>query len=260
MSVVIVTADAGCRIREIAEKAARELGYSCIGPEVLTEVSRKFQVPETKMEEALREPSSFLGRFSSVRAQHLAYFQSSFTAALKQDNLVYYGETGHLFISGVSHILKVMLTAALEDRIGWTMAQERISEAKAREKIVRDSETRQKWFQSVFAQDGAESGCFDLVINLSEFDSERAVKMIADLARDVKFQPITYSLKALEDQVLASRVRAQLVDRYSDVSVRARDGDVAVQAKGLKREKKDKLVALRKELEETDGVRHVELG
>jgi len=260
MSVVIVTADAGCRGREISEKAARELGYACIGPEVLTQASTEFRVPEAKMEEALREPVSFLGRFSSARAQHLAYFQWSFTTALTQDNLVYYGETGHMFVSGVSHVLKVMLTAVIEDRIAWTMEQEKISEPKAREKIVRDSETRQKWYQTVFAKDGAESGCFDLVINLSEIDTRQAVQRIVDTARDVKFQPITYSVKSLEDQALASRIRALLVDRYSDVSVQARDGDVSVQAKGLKREKKDKLVALRKELEEVEGVRHVELG
>jgi cytidylate kinase len=260
MSVVIVTADAGCRAREISERAARDLGYACIGPEVLGEASREFRVPEDKMEEALREPSSFLGRFSSARAQHLAYFQSSFTAALKKDNLVYYGETGHMFVSGVSHILKVMLTAAIDDRIAWRMEQEKISEPRAREMIVRDSETRQKWYQTVFGQDGTAPGCFDLVINLSGIETERAIRMIVDTARDVKFQPITYSVKALEDQALASRVRALLLDRYSDAIVRARDGDVAVQAKGLKREKKDKLLALRKELEEMEGVRHVELG
>ncbi len=259
MSVVILSADTGCPGREIAEQTARELGYACLGREVLEEASRGYRVPESKLEEALREPVSFLNRFSGVRTQHLAFFQASLTAALKNDNVVYFGEAGHMFVSGVSHILKVMLTAALDDRVAWKEAQEKIPEKKARDLLQREVETRRKWYQSAFGEDGNIPERFDLVINLSQIEPERAVKIIVETARDVKYQPITYSQKAMEDQALACRVRARLVESYPDVTVRARDGDVTLQARGLKKEKKEKILSVRREVQEIEGVNYAEI-
>ena len=120
MSAVIFSEDTGCRSFEIAELVARDLGYECVGREVLEAASREYRVPEARIEEALTEAGSFLSRFSRIRTQCLAYYQASFTAAMKEDNVVYYGIKGHMFVTGVSHILKVMITANFEDRVGWT--------------------------------------------------------------------------------------------------------------------------------------------
>jgi len=259
MSVVVLSVDPACPGVEIAERTARELGYTFLARQVLESAARDYRVPEEKLEEALREPPSLLNRFSGTRAQHLAYFHASLAGALKPGDVVYCGEVGHMFVSGVSHILKVMLTATLEDRVKWKTQSEKIPEKKARELLEREAEDRRKWYQAAFGQDGSAPDRFDIVINLSQIEPDRAVKMLVDMARDVKYQPITYSVKAMEDEALSSRVRARLVTLYSDVSVRARDGEVRIQARALRKEKKPKVLALRKEVEEMDGVQYVEI-
>jgi hypothetical protein len=85
------------------------------------------------------------------------------------------------------------------------------------------------------------------------------VKIIVETARDVKYQPITYSQKAMDDHELSSRVRARLVEPYPDITVKARDGDVFLQARALKKEKKEKILSLRKEVQEIEGVQYVEI-
>jgi len=258
MSVVIISGESYCRREEIAKEAAEALGYACFGREVLAEASRRYNVPEEKLREALTDPSTFLDRFSNARTRNLAYFQAALTAVLNKDNVVYYGDAGHMFVSEVSHVLTVRLMADLEERTASKADKERLSETKAQESLMKESEQRQKWFLSVFGLDGLEPGRFDLVINVAQISPERTMNIIVETARDVKFQPITYSLKAMQDQELASRVRAALIESYPDVAVTARNGDISIKTKALK--KKERSTFIRNQVQGMEGVSYVELG
>lgn len=258
MSVVIISAESYCKAEEIAEKVARTLGYTCVSHEVLADASRNYGVAEEKLKEALNNTSSLLNRLTNTRTRNLAYFQASLTEALNKDNVVYHGVAGHMFVREVSHVLSVRLVADLEDRVASKVEKEGVPEKKARELLLKENEQRQKWFLSVFGLDGLESGRFDLVINVTQIAPERAASIIVDTARDVKFQPITYSVKAMADQALASKVRAALIDTCPDVTVTARDGEISIQTKALK--KKDKMLAIRDQAQGIEGVHHVEFG
>ena len=163
-----------------------------------------------------------------------------------------------MFVSEVSHVLRVILTADLEERVAEKVEKEGMPEKKAREILLKENEQRQKWFLSVFGRDGMESGRFDLVINVTQIGPERAANIIAETARDVKFQPITYSVKAMQDQELASRVRAALIDACPDVTVTARNGEITIKTKALK--KKEKMMSIRDQVQGMEGVNYVELG
>jgi len=258
MSVVIISAESHCKREEVAEKAAQTLGYVCVSREVLAEAARRYSVPEEKLEEALNNTSSFLNKLSKTRTRNLAYFQACLTAALKKNDIVYHGEVGHMFVSEVSHVLSVRLTADLEQRVAEKVEKDGMPEKKAREILLKEGEQRQKWFLSVFGLNGMESGRFDLVINVTQIGPERAANIIAETARDVKFQPITYSVKAMEDQELASRVRAALIDACADVTVTARDGQISINTKALK--KKEKMLSIRDQVQGMEGVSYVEFG
>jgi len=258
MAVVIISAESYCQREEIAGRTAQTLGYPCISHEVLAEASQRYRVPEEKLEETLNNTSSFLNRLSNTRTRNLAYFQASLTAALKKDDVVYHGEAGHMFVSEVSHVLSVRLTADLEERVAEKVQKEGIPEKKAKELLLKEKEQRQKWFLSAFGLDGMESGRFDLVINVTQIGPERAANIIAETARDVKFQPITYSVKAMQDQELSSRVRAALIDAYPDVTVNARNGEISIRTKALR--KKDKMMSIRDQVQGMEGVDYVEFG
>ena len=165
---------------------------------------------------------------------------------------------GHMFVSEVSHVLTVRLMADMEERAASKMEKEGISEKQARELLLKESELRKKWFLSVFGLDGMEPGRFDLVINVTQIGPKRAANIIVETARDVKFQPITYSVKAMQDQELAGRVRAALIDAYPDVTVTARSGDISIKTKALK--KKEKSTFIRDQVQAMEGVSYVELG
>jgi len=158
MSVVIISGESHCRREEIAREVAEALGYVCISREVLAEASRRYSLPEEKLEEALKDSSGFLDRLSNTRSRHLTYFQAALTAALNKDNVVYHGEAGHMFVSEVSHVLGVRLMADLEERVAIKTEKEGMPEKKARELLLKESEQRKKWFLSVFGLDTRRDG------------------------------------------------------------------------------------------------------
>lgn len=102
-----------------------------------------------------------------------------------------------------------------------------------------------------FNLDEMDPSQYDLVISLSQIDQDKAVKIITDTVSYRRFSPMTYSIKCLEDNELASRVRMALLERFPDVRVRANGGKLVVETTALKREKKKEPKPSRKSLEKS---------
>jgi len=259
MSVITISSGPYCRREEIAEKTARTLGYECIGQEVLEIASDRYGTARPKLAKAMEDASSIFSSAPNTRARLLAYYQAAFLSELTRDNIVYQGRSGHLFINGVSHVLKVRVLASLEDRIRLKMDLENLTDKKARSALLREAKARQKWSQAAFKVDESDPSLFDLVINISQIDPDRAVELIVDTVRDVKFQPMTYSVKCMQDAELAGRVRAALIESYPDIKVQARDGNIYVRVTGVTRKDREKKGLLIKEQIMTmEGVNYVE--
>ena len=261
MSVVIISAESYCSREDIAEKVARQLDYKCIkGSEVLSEASGRYDVPMEKLKEALETTPSFRDSFSSVRTRNLAYIQAAFLSVLGQDKVVYHGREGHLFVEGLSHILKVRLMADFEERLQRKVEAEKVPEKKAREMLRKESEFTRNYSRLMFGLEEADSAGFDLEIDVSRIGPERSVNIITETAGDVKFQPVTYSLKCLTDSELAGRIRAAFVDSYPDIRVQVRDGSVSINSNVLEKKKPDRILDVKEEIEGMDGVGHVVIG
>lgn len=260
MSVVIISSDAYCDGEQIAHDTAEKLGYTFVDRErVLAAAAERYHAPREKLERSLWKAGSALERWTGAWTRHLAYFEAALTGLLDGDGTVYCGQVAHLFVEGVSHVLKVRLTADLEDRVARCVELEGVTPDAARSRLQGEAETRARWCKAALGGGQDERGRFDLVINLTQIGPERAAGIIVETARDVKFQPITYSIKAMRDRELASRVRAELISTYRDVSVTARDGEVTISTKGLRKDKKREALSVRDSLMEMEGVGHVRL-
>ena len=145
------------------------------------------------------------------------------------------------------------------DEVHLLWEKEGLPEKRALDLLHKEDAQLKKWFLSAFGQDGMASGRFDLVINVTQVGPERTANIIVETARDVKFQPITYSVKAMEDQELASRVQAALIDTWPDVTVTARDGEISIKSKALKK-RKERGLSVREQVQAMEGVSYVEVG
>jgi hypothetical protein len=259
MSVITISSDSYKTGQEIAQSAARVLAYRDLDREILGEVASKAGVPEAKLTQALDEGPSFLGLSSKLCHRYLAYIQEVTLSELLKDNVVCHGLAAHLYVLGVSHVLRARVLTDPEKRAQQIASQGGLSLEKAKKYLERQKKERRRWSMDIFRLDETDPSQYDLVISLNQIDPEEAVKIICETVAYRRFQPMTYSVKCLEDLALASRVRAVLMERFPDVRVRANRGTLIVETTALRREKQKRAKAIKEMAGELPGVEYVEV-
>ncbi|MCF8063288.1 MAG: cytidylate kinase-like family protein, partial [Deltaproteobacteria bacterium] len=259
MSIIIISSDDHQTGREIAAATAEAMAYTDLGRELLSEAADRHHIAETKLVKALDDAPSFLGMSSKLRALCLSYIQESALGRLLQDNVVCHGLAAHLYVRGVSHVLRVRILSDPERRVQRVIDREGKPPDKAERWIRRYEKARRRWSMAAFGLDEADPVLFDLVISLSQIDQGEAVKIVADTAGYRRFSPMTYSVNCLQDLDLAARARAAMLKQFPDVRVRARSGTLMVQAAALKRERRKRMKTIREVAGAIPGVRYVEV-
>ena len=259
MPIITISSDSYEKGLKIAKKAADLTGYNLLSREILVSVAEEYEIPEIKLVKVLDERPSALGIGARLRDRCLAYIQEATLSQLLQDNVVCYGLAAHLYVLGVSHVLKVRILSNVEERVRLIASRENVPPEKAKKLIERIDKLRRRWSLDTFAQDETDPSLYDLVISLSQMEEEDALKIITDTAGARKFQPMTYSLKCLQDKELAGRVRVALFERFPDVKVQADNATVIVETKALKRNKRKKTEAIKNMAGQISGVSYVEV-
>lgn len=260
MSSIIISSDSyeiGCGI---AKETANALHYTCIDrEEIFPMISAKSGVDRDKLQKALDGPPPLFGRSAKMWRQLLAYIQEATLGQLLNDNVACHGLAAHLYVMGISHILKVRIITSEVERLKILTSQRGISMDKAKKILKRQEKQHREWCLQAFQLDETDPSRYDMVISLSQISPEEAVKTITGAVGYQKFSPMTYSIKCLHDLELESRVRVGLIMQYPDAVVSARDGTVVVKAKALKRERRKKAVAIKELVGGIHGVDYVEV-
>jgi cytidylate kinase len=259
MSVIIISSDLYQTGREIAQSTAKALGYGYLGREILGKVADQHKIPEEKLTQVLEQRPSFLSMSSKLRNRYLAYIQESVLSEFLKGNLVCQGLAAHLYVLGISHVLRVRVLSDVEKRVQQIASEGGISLEKAKKVLDTQKKVRQRWSLDAFRLDETDPSQFDLVISLSQIDQAEAVKIITETVAYRRFEPMTYSTKCMQDLALASSVRAALLERFPDVRVRANRGTLIVETTALRREKQKRAKAIKELAGELPGVEYVEV-
>jgi len=259
MSIITISRRSYSRGKEIAEEVARQMNYKCIGRAVLRTASEEFGVPESKLYKATHDAPSFLGMTPITRKKYIAYVTAAFAAHMLKDNVVYHGPAGELLIQGVSHLLRVRIIADLEDRIAVRMERENVPESEARKGILHDDDKHGKLMKWVYDRDDNDASLYDLVINISQIGVDKAVEIITSTAKNKKFQPMTYSIRLMENIELSSRVRANLIDIDPEIVVRSDAGKVHIHTKASGKAMTKNVETIKKRTGQLAGVVDVEV-
>jgi cytidylate kinase len=281
MSIVTISRESYTQAKEVAEKAAQELGFECISREVLLEASETFNVPEIKLLRAIRDAPSVLDRFTFGKERYTAYLQAALLEHLQKDNAVYHGLAGHYLVRGVSHVLRVRIVGKKEDRVKTVMQRAEIFEQAAsamegtsspslthparRGKMSKDEalrvleeidEGRRKWGLHLYGIDTGDPSLYDLVIHLDRISVDDAAELVCRVASAKQFQATAESQKAIDDLLLAARVKADLIERYPRVDATADDGAVRVALEGGSSNEEK---AIYETVEKIPGVRKIDV-
>jgi len=228
MAIITISRGSYSKGKEIAEKVAEELGYECIGREMLLEVSGEFNIPEVRLVRAIHDAPSLLERFNFDRMKYIQVLQAALLRHVQADKVVYQGLAGHFWLDGISHVLKVRIIADMGARVDAEMEREKISRNEALRVLEKDDEQRVGWSKSLYGIDTRNPSLYDMVLHIQRIQVPDAVNIICHTALLEHFRTTADSQKILDDRLLACEVRIALIDLKQEFQVTADDGIVTV--------------------------------
>lgn len=212
MSLICISRGSYFRGREVAHKVAEKLDYGCISRDTLLASSDEFDIPEIKLMRNIQHATQILERYSFGRERYVNFISSAILRYMKQDNYVYHGIAGQFFLYDIKHLLKIRVIADLDERVQSEAERENISPDKARMQLKHDDEERQKWALFLYGIDIFDPALYDMVINVSAMNVDDAAALIVQAAALPCYQPTDESLAKVQDQAMASEIRARLFD------------------------------------------------
>lgn len=205
MSIIAISRCSYTHGKDVAEAVAAKLGYTCISRESLLDVSSEYNLPGIRLIKEIPE------NFENTRAwndRYISFIRYSLLRHLKQDNIVYHGFCGHVFLKEIDHVLKVQITADLLDRVHLVMERDSVSRNEALAFIETMDAARRRWFQNLYQIDITDAGQYDIAINISKFSYQKAVNIICKAVQLKCFHTTPESQKAVDELLLDVEIKA----------------------------------------------------
>lgn len=218
--------------KELAQCVAEDLGYRLISREVLIRAAREYGVALDKLEHALTNKPGLRERIGLERVHFLAYIQATLCEEVKDDNVVYHGNAGHLLLQGVPHVIRVRVTANREFRVRKAMEIAHIDERRAVKRIAQRDAERADWTRFLYNINWLDPALYDLVVNFDHITPDTGCKIVCLAARQPQFQSNPEAEQILADLALATQVRATIATdgkgRDRNIKVEASNGTVTL--------------------------------
>lgn len=233
MQLICISRGSFAAGKELAEKLSRKLGFPCVSREELIDRATESGIPVGKLEMAMIKPHLFTERLARRKDHFRAFMIMAICERLLSErHLVYHGRTGHMLFLGIDNIFRVRVVADMEFRVRAVMQRLHLDQEKARRYIEEVEEDRRRWVKELYGVNWEEAAHYDVIVNTSRMNLDNASAALCSMARLPEFEFSPASERALEDLLLAARVRVALAQdsRSAELSVKvkAHRGNVTV--------------------------------
>lgn len=234
MAIITISRGSFAGGSAVARELCQQLTeYPCLSREdVLARAAQDYGIVEEELRKSLNESPRF---WEEVPGKRLAYVKCLTAVLLDQvrdGNLIYHGNVGHLLLAGLDNVLRVRVTADLEYRVNAAMAQAELTRDKALAYIQRVDEARSRWARLLYGVDWSDPLLYHVTLNLGELSVASATAAIVRLAEMDEFRATPRSRQQFEDLCLASRVWGALAKnprtRSAGIHVTASNGAVNI--------------------------------
>jgi hypothetical protein len=216
----------------LAECLSSALGYRCIDRDTLVRTAATRRATEYDLRAALEEPPAFPGRFNHTRYVYLALIQAALAEQVRNGRAIYHGLGGHLLLKGAPGLLRLRIIAPMEFRVARAQERVKLNRSDAIEYIRSMDRDRRRWTQFLYGVDWSDPSLYDMLINLEYISIDQACRQVVSLVEEGSFELSPERQAALNDFVLACRIRAELAQNPHtlnlEVEVECRAGSVTV--------------------------------
>jgi cytidylate kinase len=206
MPIITISRSSYTYGKKVAEAVAETLGYTCISREELMNASQEFNMPGLNH---VRELPILLDQTVFNKHRYISYIRSALLKHLVKGKVVYHGFCGHILLKDIDHVLKVQITADLEDRVKIVMDRDGFSRNEALLFIKTMDNARKKWCQKLYKIDLSKICQYDISLNISKIPLDKAVDVICKSAMLDRFKTTAESRKAMLEKVCVADARTE---------------------------------------------------
>ncbi len=233
MSLVAISRGSFSGGKLLAECVATRLNYHCIDRDVVVQRASTRGVSPSNLLAALETPpTSALYSLNHRKYIYLVLVQAAIAEEVSSGNAVYHGMVGHCLFQGNFTALRVRVIAPMEYRIQMAQERMRLGRPEATAYIAKMDDQRSKWTKYLYGVDWEDPSLYDLVLNLQKLSVEQAGRIVAGIVMEGGFELDATQKAAMDDFVLATRVRAALardpMTNNLEVEVQSRAGRVTI--------------------------------
>jgi cytidylate kinase len=211
VAVITISREHGSGGAEIGRRVAKVLGYDYVDKELITEVARRANVPESeveKLDEKGEDPIIYFLKELFVedepqtvseypneykhkeresntfdRDKQLKLYQSVIESVWERGNAVIIGRKANVILAYKPNTLRVRVMAPLEKRLKRIMQLEPLSQADALKLIRETDEHRERYAKQYYDVDWYDPGLYDIIINTAKLTDEDAAHLIIESAK-----------------------------------------------------------------------------
>jgi cytidylate kinase len=206
MPIITISRSSYTHGKNVAEAVAKTLGYTCISREEILNASKEFNMPGLKL---VRELPIILDQTVFNKHRYISYIRSALLKHLTKGKVVYHGFCGHILLKDIDHVLKVQISADLEDRVKLVMDRDGFSRNDALLFIKTMDDARKKWCQKLYKIDLSKVCQYDISLNISKFPIDEAVDVICKTAMLDRFKTTPESRRAMNEMLCAADARTE---------------------------------------------------
>ncbi len=258
MAVVSISRQTFLGGQELGRHLAEKLGYTYFTREELSDQAEALGVNVKRLRDAVTRPPGVRHELRRERDKYVACITMLLCEKILKEDIVYNGHAGHMLLLGIPNILRLSVVADLEFRINFVHHELGYSRREAKEYIKGIDVVRDRWVRYLYKVDWHNPFHYDLTVHLSQTGFEHAAEALVTMARLPEFQLNRYSIQAVKDRLLASRVHFRLAShdltRDAEYHVTANRGMVQVTAEPRYA---DSIARVEEVLSDIDDIREV---
>ena len=232
MAIVMISSMYQSGREELAQALARKTNWPVLSREELVDLARERGIKTGRLEVSMIKTPAMSEKLAREKDLYLALLTATLCEKARQGDFIYHGRAGHLLLPGVSHRLRVGLTAPQEVRISRTARALNLAPDKAEKYLAQLDADFAKWIHYIHRVDGQDPNYFDAFFNLENMGLSNAAGILCTMAELPDFQPTPAGTKVMADHALAAQAKLRLAlderTAEADLQVHANNGVLTV--------------------------------
>jgi len=185
MAVITISRELGSGGLDIAQRAAKALGYELADKHTADGVFRQYGL--TKFDDLYDSAPSFLDIINADNLLLVSMANEITEALAKRGNIVIQGRAGFAVLADYADVLHVHILAPFADRVQQVMAEEGLADRQAaEERVTEDDNVHRIYVQRFYNKQWDAPSNFGLVLDTSSIPVDAAVQQIVEAAKGLE--------------------------------------------------------------------------